>query len=267
MVRHPFTRGIFCIFQIISRFSIETNTGIPSIENNNTAFSIDRNVRMSINGDQPTLSMPNSESNMRRNQSDPRIPANNRIRSNRSSFDAIEDLDVSSDSSDLSDTEGSEYSETGDGSTELEILRKKYALARDQIAQLVIEKEQRNFDLISVLKHNKETRMILKMQRELLEDCFLSHNPNTQFDSNLFNWMDSTISQIILNQNAGWNDEMSISETNATVQKLKSNDLTNLPIAQAMHFNRNSFESNVQVILQNLSAQRHQTNRNQYQNQ
>lgn len=216
---------------------------------------------MSINGDEPIL-MPNNESNFRRNQSDPRIPANARIRSNRSSFDAIERLDELSDSSDVSDTEGSEYSESGDGKIELEMLRKKYAIAKDQIAQLVREKEQRNFDLISVLKHNKDTRMILKMQRELLEDCFLSHNPNTQFDSNLFNWMDSTISRIILNQNAGWNDEMSISETNAAVQKLKSNDLTNLPVAQAMFFNRNAFESNVQTILQNLSAQRHQTNRN-----
>lgn len=216
---------------------------------------------MSVNGDE---AVPNNESSVSGHQSGiPRIPTNARIRSNRSSFDAIEGLDESSDASDLSDTEGSEYSESGDGTPELEMLRKKYALAKDQIAQLVREKEQRNFDLISVLKHNKEIRMILKMQKELLEDCFLSHNPNTQFDSNLFNWMDSTISQIIMNQSAGWNDEMSISETNATVQKLKSNDLTNLPVAQAMFFNRNAFESNVQAILQNLSAQRHQTNRNQ----
>lgn len=220
---------------------------------------------MSINGDEPSLSVPDNESSgIRRNQSNAHIQANTQIRSNSTSFDAIEGLNELSYSSDLSDTDGSECSESGDEKIELEILRKKYAIAKDQIAQLVREKEQRNFDLISVLKHNKESRMILKMQKELLEDCFLSHNPTTQFDGNLFNWMDSTVSQIILNQNAGWNDEMSISETNAAVQKLKSNDLTHLPMAQAMFFNRSAFETNVQTILQNLSAQRHQTNRNQY---
>lgn len=242
----------------LSVFPLKPSPDIPSGDNNNTTFEINWNVRMSMNEKEPVLAMPsNNESSIRRSQNDSRNPANARIRSKRSSFDAVEGLDESSDSSDLSDTEGSEYSESSDAKTELEQLRKKYAVAKDQIAQLVREKEQRNFDLISVLKHNKETRMILKMQRELLEDCFLSHNPNTQFDSNLFNWMDSTISQIILNQNAGWNDEMSISETNAAVQKLKSNDLINLPMAQAMFFNRNAFESNVQAILQNLNAQRH----------